>query len=129
MIIDSSAIIAIINGEPEASSFAHAIAGAVCRISAVNYLEAAIVADNRGEAMRRSFDALVEEMTLLIEPVTPGQAKIARSAYQTYGKGNDSKARLNMGDCFAYALAKDLNQPLLFKGDDFPHTDITSATP
>ncbi|GAA0426727.1 VapC ribonuclease [Acrocarpospora corrugata] len=133
MIIDSSAIIAVINGEPEATPFAYAIAVAVCRISAVNYIEAAIeaaiVADNRGEAMRNAFDTLVDEMGLIIEPVTPNQARIARWAYQTYGKGNNSKAKLNMGDCFAYALAKDLDQPLLFKGEDFPHTDITPAQP
>ncbi|MEV0379500.1 type II toxin-antitoxin system VapC family toxin [Nonomuraea sp. NPDC050643] len=129
MIIDSSAIIAVINGEPEATQFAHAIAANVCRISAVNYVEAAIVADNRGEAMRNAFDMLVDEMGLIIEPVTPHQARIARRAYQTYGKGNNSKAKLNMGDCFAYALAKDLDQPLPFKGEDFPHTDITPAQP
>ncbi|GAA3535633.1 type II toxin-antitoxin system toxin ribonuclease C30 [Nonomuraea rosea] len=129
MIIDSSAIIAVINGEPEATQFAQAIATAVCRISAVNYVEAAIVADNRGEAMRNAFDTLVDEMGLIIEPVTPHQARIARRVYQTYGKGNNSKAKLNMGDCFAYALAKDLDQPLLFKGEDFPHTDITPAQP
>ncbi|MEV1000048.1 type II toxin-antitoxin system VapC family toxin [Nonomuraea sp. NPDC050202] len=129
MIIDSSAIIAVINGEPEAAPFAHAIAAAVCRISAVNYVEAAIVADNRGDAMRNAFDTLVDEMGLIIEPVTPHQARIARQAYQTYGKGNNSKAKLNMGDCFAYALAKDLDQPLLFKGEDFPNTDITPALP
>ncbi|MGI5285786.1 type II toxin-antitoxin system VapC family toxin [Nonomuraea polychroma] len=101
----------------------------MCRISAVNYVEAAIVADNRGEAMRKAFDTLINEMGLIIEPVTPNQARIARRAYQTYGKGNHSKAKLNMGDCFAYALAKDLDQPLLFKGEDFPHTDITPAQP
>jgi ribonuclease VapC len=127
MIIDSSAIIAVINGEPEAVSFSNAIAAAVCRISAVNYVEAAIVADNRGESMRNAFDTLISEMGLFIEPVTPSQARIARRAYQTYGKGNHSKAKLNMGDCFAYALAKDLDQPLLFKGEDFPHTDVTPA--
>jgi ribonuclease VapC len=103
--------------------------GAVCRISAVNYVEAAIVADNRGEAMRNAFDTLVNEMGLIIEPVTPNQARIARRAYQTFGKGNNSKAKLNIGDCFAYALAKDLDQALPFKGDDFPHTDITPAQP
>jgi ribonuclease VapC len=129
MIIDSSAIIAVINGESEAARFAQAIAAAVCRISAVNYVEAAIVADNRGEAMRDAFDTLINEMGLIIEPVTPNQARIARRAYQTYGKGNHSKAKLNMGDCFAYALAKDLDQPPLFKGEDFPHTDITPAQP
>ncbi|MFF5113107.1 type II toxin-antitoxin system VapC family toxin [Streptosporangium sp. NPDC000509] len=129
MIIDSSAIIAVINGEPEAAHFAQVIAAAVGRISAVNYVEAAIVADNRGETMRNAFDTLINEMGLIIEPVTPNQARIARRAYQTYGKGNHSKAKLNMGDCFAYALAKDFDQPLLFKGEDFPHTDITPVQP
>lgn len=65
--------------------------------------------------MRNAFDTLINEMGLIIEPVTPNQARIARCAYQTYGKGNHSKAKLNMGDCFAYALAKDLDQPLLSK--------------
>ncbi|MEV4838189.1 type II toxin-antitoxin system VapC family toxin [Nonomuraea sp. NPDC049486] len=69
-------------------------------------------------------------MSLIIEPVTPDQARIARRAYPIYGKGNNySKAKLNMGDCFAYALAKDLDQPLLFKGEDFPHPDITPHIP
>ncbi|MEV6030578.1 type II toxin-antitoxin system VapC family toxin [Nonomuraea sp. NPDC052116] len=98
-------------------------------MSAVNYVEAAIVADNRGDAMRNAFDALINEMGLIVEPVTPDQAKLARAAYQNYGRGNHSKAKLNMGDCFAYALPKDLNQPLLFKGEDFPHTDVTPAQP
>ncbi|WP_217369120.1 type II toxin-antitoxin system VapC family toxin [Nonomuraea antri] len=93
-----------------------------CRISAVTYVEAVIVADNRGEAMRNAFDTLVDEMGLIIEPVTPLQARIARRAYQIYGKGNNSKAKLNMGDCFAYALAKDLDQPL-------PSKATTSRTP
>ncbi|GAB1824525.1 type II toxin-antitoxin system VapC family toxin [Herbidospora sp. RD11066] len=127
MIVDSSAIIAIINGEPEAADFASAIATNICRISAVNYTEAAIVADNRSESMRRSFDDLIDQMSLIIEPVTSEQATLARVAYQTYGRGKQSKARLNMGDCFAYALAMHLDEPLLFKGDDFPHTDVTPA--
>ncbi|MFI0424686.1 type II toxin-antitoxin system VapC family toxin [Spongiactinospora sp. 9N601] len=78
MIVDSSAIIAVINGEPEATQFAHAIAATACRISAVNYVEAAIVADNRGEAMRTALDTLINEMGLILEPVTPNQARIAR---------------------------------------------------
>jgi ribonuclease VapC len=64
---------------------------------------------------------------IAIEPVTVSQAELARRAHQRYGRGNDSKAKLNFGDCFAYALAREKNEPLLFVGDDFIHTDITPA--
>ena len=129
MIIDTSAIIAILRDEPEALPFANAIAGAVIRrISAVNYVEAAAVIDaNRDPVASRRFDDLLRAADLVIEPVTESQAQIARAAYRDFGKGSGHPAALNFGDCFAYALAKSAGEPLLFKGDDFSRTDLASA--
>jgi ribonuclease VapC len=128
MIIDTSAILAILFGEPDAEIYAEAIAGAEARlISAANYLEAAITVDNQaGLAAGRQFDAFVEEAGLQIEPTTEAHASIARRAYLDYGKGNHP-AKLNFGDCFAYALAKATGRPLLYKGADFSKTDVQSA--
>jgi ribonuclease VapC len=129
MIIDTSAIIAILRDEPEAPSFANAIAGAVTRrVSAVNYVEAGAVIDaSRDPVASRRFDDLFRAAELLIEPVTESQARIAREAYRDFGKGSGHPAALNFGDCFAYALAKSAAEPLLFKGDDFTRTDLASA--
>ena len=129
MILDTSAIIAILRAEPEAPAFAHAIETATHRrISAVNYVEAAVVIDaSRDPIASRRFDDLIEEAEAVIEPVTEAQVRIARQAYDDFGKGSGHPAKLNFGDCFAYALAKAKREPLLFKGDDFPHTDITIA--
>jgi ribonuclease VapC len=129
MIIDSSALIAVLRDEPEAESCAQAIEKArVRRISAVTYVEAAIVVDgNRNPLLSRRFDDLVRRVDLVIEPVTEEHAKLAREAYRDYGKRSGHRAQLNFGDCFAYALARSLNEPLLFKGDDFTHTDIARA--
>lgn len=128
MIVDSSAVIAILRSELEATDFAKAIDSAgTCRISAVNYVESAVVIDSGGDAIaRRRFDDFFRVLRVAVETVTPRQAEIARQAYQDYGKGRH-KAGLNLGDCFAYALAKELDEPLLFKGTDFLHTDIESA--
>jgi len=129
MIVDASAVIAILRQEPEAEAFARAISSAtVRRISAVNYVEAAAVIDgSRDPVASRRFDDLVRAAQLLIEPVTEAQACMARQAYRDFGKGSGHPARLNLGDCFAYALAKVKDEPLLFKGDDFIHTDVISA--
>lgn len=131
MIIDTSAIIAILRAEDDASDMAHAIERARMRqISAANYLEAAVVIDgSRDPVASRRFDELVQAADLRIEPVTGEQAQIAREAYRDFGKGSGHKAGLNFGDCFAYALAKVTGQPLLYKGNDFTHTDITPALP
>ena len=131
MIIDTSAIIAILRAEDEASEMAHAIERARDRrISAANYLEAAVVIDgSRDPIASRRFDELVEAAELRIESVTGKQAQIAREAYRDFGKGSGHKAGLNFGDCFAYALAKVTGEPLLYKGDDFTHTDISPALP
>jgi len=129
MIIDASAIIAILRDEPEAPSCAKAIAGAPRRrISAVNYVEAAIVIDgSKDPVASRRLDDLFRAAQLVIEPVTQVQARIAREAYRDFGKGSGHPAGLNLGDCFAYALAKVTGEPLLFKGDDFTHTDLVPA--
>jgi len=130
MIIDASAIIAILRDEPEAPACAKAIARAPSRrISAVNYVEAAIVLDgSRDPIASRRFDDLLRAAQVVIEPVTEAQAWIAREAYRDFGKGSGHAAGLNFGDCFAYALAKVTGEPILFKGDDFTRTDLTPAS-
>ncbi len=131
MIVDTSAIIAILRKEPEALSFSRIIQGALQpRISSASYLEVSILCDNRRQFdLSAELDSLFAEIDFLIEPVTHEQANIARTAYRRYGKGSGHLANLNFGDCFVYALAMDKNEPLLFKGDDFVHTDLKSATP
>jgi ribonuclease VapC len=126
MIVDSSALLAILRAEPEAQACAEAIEEAGSRrISAANFLEAAIVIDgSRDPVASRRFDELVRAAQLTVEPVTEAQAKIAREAYRDFGKGSGHPAKLNFGDCFAYALAKTAGEPLLCKGEDFRHTDV-----
>jgi ribonuclease VapC len=129
MIIDTSALIAILRNEPEGASCALAIENsATRRISAANFAEAAIVIDGaRDPIASRRFDDLCREAQLTIEPVTEDQARIARDAYRDFGRSSGHPAKLNFGDCFAYALAKVAGEPLLFKGEDFSHTDVTPA--
>jgi ribonuclease VapC len=128
MIIDSSAIIAILRREKEADAMANAIEQAsICRISSVSYVEAAVVVDSRRDPIfSRGLDDLLRQTQTIIEAVTPEQAILARQAYRDFGKGRH-RAGLNLGDCFAYALAKEKAEPLLFKGDDFIRTDVESA--
>jgi ribonuclease VapC len=130
MIIDSSALIAILRAEPEALAFAQAIAAAKTRrISAVNYVEAAAVIDSADDAVAsRQLDELLQEAGVVIEPVTVEQARLARAAYRDFGRGRGHRAKLNFGDCFSYALAKSFREPLLYKGNDFAHTDVRSAS-
>lgn len=129
MIVDTSAVIAILRAEPEASAFAETIESAgVRRLSAASYVEVGAVIDRAGDAIAsRRVDELLAVAGIEIEAVTTGQARTAREAYRDFGKGSGHPARLNFGDCFSYALAKTTGEPLLFKGDDFQHTDITSA--
>ncbi|MCQ4189146.1 type II toxin-antitoxin system VapC family toxin [Methylocystis suflitae] len=129
MILDTSALIAILRAEPEALAFAQAIAAAkIRRLSAASYVETAAVIDSAGDAVaNRQLDELLQEAGVVIEPVTAEQARLARAAYRDFGKGRGHRARLNMGDCFSYALAKAFREPLLYKGDDFTHTDVRSA--
>ena len=97
-------------------------------MSSANYLEAAIVVDaNRNPLLSRRLDDLLLQTEIVVEPVTREQADIARAAYRDFGKGSGHPAALNFGDCFAYALAKSMREPLLFKGDDFSHTDVGIA--
>jgi ribonuclease VapC len=130
MILDTSAIVAILRDEPEAAAIAEAIEQAdQRRISAVNYVEAAALIDgSRDPIASRRFDDLLREAEVAIEAVTENQARIARAAYRDFGRGSGHPARLNFGDCFAYALAKARREPLLFKGDDFAHTDVMCAS-
>jgi ribonuclease VapC len=125
MIVSTSALIAILRDEPEAMLCAQAIENAAqCCLSAATFLEAAVVIDgSRDPVASRRFDELIAEAGLIIEPVTGAQARLAREAYRDFGKGSGHPAQLNFGDCFAYALAKDRGEPLLFKGNDFIHTE------
>ncbi|CAN5380002.1 type II toxin-antitoxin system VapC family toxin [soil metagenome] len=129
MIIDSSALVAIIKGEPDAEIYNRALLDAPSvRISAATLLEACIVADGYGSAIVSArLDDLLREVGAVVEPVTEAQTHIARSAHRGFGRGSGHPARLNFGDCFSYALAKQTGAPLLYKGDDFAHTDIRSA--
>jgi ribonuclease VapC len=128
VILDSSAVVAILRAEPEAREMAQALDRAeACGMSTVSYVEAAIVIDSGQDPIASGrFDDFFREAGIVIESVTPRQAEIARRAYRDFGKGRH-RAGLNFGDCFAYALAKDKGEALLFKGDDFRHTDIESC--
>jgi ribonuclease VapC len=129
VILDTSALIAVLRGEPEWPEFLRIIDQApVVRLSVATYLETAIVFDaTRDPVLSRKLDDLLTEAAVKFEPVTEAHARIARWAYRDYGKGSGHRARLNFGDCFAYALAKTSGEPLLFKGDDFQHTDVGIA--
>ena len=129
MIIDSSALIAILRNEPEAQIFAELIErAATVRISAATLFEASMVADKFGvPKLSARFDETVEQAKIIIEPFTATQARIARETYRNYGKGSGHPANLNFGDCFSFALAREKREPLLFKGNDFWHTDLRSA--
>jgi ribonuclease VapC len=127
MIIGASALVALVRVEPDADRFFRALSETrePKRMSAANWLEAAIVIDgSKSPIASRRFDEAVAEARIVIEPVTLEQADIARAAYRDFGKGSGHPAQLNFGDCFAYALAKSTREPLLFKGDDFSHTDV-----
>jgi ribonuclease VapC len=128
MIVDSSALLAILFNESDAETYARALTQAdACRISAANFVEVAIVVEAQTKASgSRQFDAFFRRAGIVIEPVTEEQAHIARQAYTDFGKGRH-RAGLSFGDCFAYALAKTTGETLLFKGEDFKRTDISSA--
>ena len=129
MIVDSSALIAILRDEPEAQAFSDAIEYEVSvRISAATLFEASMVADKFGSPILSvRFDEIVEDSKMVIESVTAVQARMARQAYRDYGKGSGHPANLNFGDCFSYALARDKREPILYTGDDFVYTDLRSA--
>ena len=129
MIVDSSALVAILRSEDDAARFADALASAdAARMSVVSWVEVALVVDSaRDPVASRRFDELIHAGDIEVVPVTASQAALARQAYRDFGRGSGSPAQLNVGDCFAYALATEAREPLLYKGDDFGHTDITAA--
>lgn len=129
MIIDSSAILAVLKSEPEAPAYLRALENvSVRRLSAATLFEASVVVDgSRNSFVILEYERFLATYSVIIEPVTEIQAKIARQAYREFGRGSGSSAQLNFGDCFSYALAKDKNEPLLYKGNDFVHTDVRSA--
>ena len=126
MIVDSSALVALILQEP-----GHQKIGRVLRtedklhMSAATWVELGVVADRRlSETNRRRLDAMIDGLGIVLVPLSAAQARRARQAHRRYGPGSGTLARLNMGDCFSYALAIELDEPLLFVGDDFTHTDV-----
>lgn len=129
MIIDTSAIVAVLRDEADAQRYADALAAAPePKISAGNYLEVGVVVDlNRDPVLSRRLDDLLSTARVRIEPVTGDHAEIARRAYRDFGKGSGHPAGLDFGDCFAYALSRATGEPLLCKGDDFGHTDVQPA--
>ena len=128
MIVDTSAVLAVLFDEPDAERFDSVIAGdSNCRMSTANFLEASIVLESRsGIPTGDELDQFIDEARVELVPVTPDQARAARRAWRRFGKGNHP-AGLNFGDCFAYALAETTGEPLLFKGRDFELTDIEPA--
>lgn len=129
MIVDSSAIVAILLAEAERDAFLEAVRSTPqLAMSAVSYTEAGVVLDGRHQAvLSRQYDVLLEELGVTVVDVTAGQARSAREAYRDFGRSSGHPARLNFGDCFSYALATARDEPLLFKGDDFGHTDVRRA--
>ena len=128
MIIDTSALVAILDQEPEAERIARTLASTPERmLSAASLVEIGIVMQARhGDDGARDLDLLLAKLRVEIVAFTARQAEIARKAFRRYGRGRHN-ANLNFGDCFAYALAKDQSAPLLFKGDDFSQTDVIVA--
>jgi len=129
VILDTSAVIAILRLEAEAAEFAAIIERAPHRrMSAVSYVETGAVIDSSKDPIAsRRLDELIDEAQIVIEPATEAQARIARQAYRDFGKPSGHPAKLNFGDCFSYALAKSKSEPLLFKGQDFSRTDVKAA--
>lgn len=128
MILDSSALVAILAKEPDAELYIQAISHAPsCRISAANFIELSIVLESQFPLeVLHQCDALFRRVGIVIEPVSVEQAHLARQAFHDFGKGRHP-AGLNFGDCFAYALAKYTGEPLLYKGNDFRKTDLLPA--
>lgn len=131
MIVDTSALVAIIRAEPEAERFLDAIRESEeVLLSAAAYLELGIVIDRVGDPiLSRRLDDLLRELNIVVVDVTPEHVRTGRAAYRDFGKGSGHPAGLNFGDCFSYALATCTGDTLLFKGDDFAQTDVRSAVP
>jgi ribonuclease VapC len=128
LILDTSALLAVLLDEPEALRLSETIEAAeVVRLSAAGYVEAAIYVERNGDEIRRAMlDTFIQEFSIRLEPVTAEQAMLARQGFVLFGKGRH-KAGLNFGDCFTYGLAKAYREPLLFKGGDFGLTDLEAA--
>jgi ribonuclease VapC len=128
MVVDTSALVALLNMEPESARLAAALeSDAVRLVSAATVVESSLVIESRyGSAGGRELDLLIAKAGLSVESVTREQADVAREAWRRYGKGRHS-AGLNFGDCFSYSLAKVTGEPLLFKGNGFTHTDLSAA--
>lgn len=129
MIVDTSILVCLLREEPETPQFLSILLGQYgnLKMASANYLEAAIVIDaNDDSVLSGRLDQLVAHFGIEVVPVTQEQARIARAAYRRFGKGHHPAA-LNFGDCFAYALAMETGEPLLFKGDDFARTDVIPA--
>jgi ribonuclease VapC len=123
IVLDTSAVIAMLSGEPETAQFAEALAGSPRRVlSAANYVECAIVLSSRPR-IRAQFEPWLGATRIEIAAIDEALGRAAVEAFDRFGKGRHP-AGLNFGDCFAYALAKSLDAPLLFKGDDFGRTDV-----
>lgn len=131
MIVDTSALIAILLGEPGSEELSEALRAAERpRISAPTLVELAAVVENRSAPeQRRRLDALLELYGIEVAALTAEHARLASEAYRDFGRGSGHRARLNLGDCFSYALAAATREPLLFVGDDFTHTDVRPAVP
>ena len=129
MIVDTSAVMAMLLDEPEQAAITRALrTAAIRRISAGSWIELTVVLTRRADPiLRRQLSELLQLLPLEIAPVTAEQAAIGETGYRPFGHASRHPARLNFGDCFAYALAKATGEPLLFKGDDFVHTDVTAA--
>jgi ribonuclease VapC len=129
MIVDASAVVAILYGEPECADFITALESAdKPMMSMINHMEVAIKVDRDPDPVQgRTFDRFIREVGIELMPVTGDHLAVARAAYRDFGKGSGHRAGLNLGDCFAYALATVTDNPLLYKGNDFVHTDIRSA--
>ncbi|WP_029263078.1 MULTISPECIES: type II toxin-antitoxin system VapC family toxin [unclassified Microbacterium] len=130
MIVDSSALVAVLMAEPEAEEMSDLLESRPFALSAATLTECTIVLRSRGgEAKALALDELLEVTRSEVVPVDEVQARLASRAYARYGRGSGSRARLNYGDCFSYALAITRDEPLLFKGDDFVHTDVRLVEP
>jgi ribonuclease VapC len=129
IVVDSSALLAIIFQEPEKQAFEDILTGGErCVMSAVNVHEtASILRVRHGSVAAAAFWEMLKAKDIEIVPFDEGQARAAAVAFDRYGKGIDPKARLNLADCAAYALAKTMNSPLLFKGNDFTETDVRAC--
>jgi ribonuclease VapC len=127
VIVDTSAVVAVLLGEPPADRIVDLLIGREAAMSAATLTELGIVVGRLAPQQARRLDALLTEWQVEVVPFTAEHSRIARDAYRDYGRGSGHPARLNLGDCFAYALATERRDELLFVGDDFVRTDLRAA--